>query len=173
MGLFNRFYTLLKADAHGIVDALEDRQLILNQCLRDAEAELNRKRDRISSLKADLKRVEKTSATAIEQRERADRDIALAQEHGEEEIARFTARRYLASNKTLHSLSERQERIQRELVELEKTIGEEQRTFEQCKEEAAEFMQRSEHDPVRADELISEHDVSLKLMRRNTEQRAS
>lgn len=46
MSLFDRLSTLLRADVHGMVDALEDPSLILRQALREAEGELVRKRAR-------------------------------------------------------------------------------------------------------------------------------
>ena len=44
MNLFDRISILMKADAHGVMESLEDRSRLLKQCLRDAEAELERKR---------------------------------------------------------------------------------------------------------------------------------
>jgi len=38
-----RLGTLARADAHGVVDALEDRTLVLRQNLREAAAELRKK----------------------------------------------------------------------------------------------------------------------------------
>ena len=45
--LLDRIGTLLKADAHGVVESLEERSLLLKQYLREAELELNRKRARL------------------------------------------------------------------------------------------------------------------------------
>ena len=41
MSLFQRMKTTAAADAHGVVDALEDRALLLKQYVREAEAEPN------------------------------------------------------------------------------------------------------------------------------------
>ena len=40
MNLLDRMARLVRADAHGVVEALEDRGLLLRQHLRDAEAEV-------------------------------------------------------------------------------------------------------------------------------------
>ncbi len=53
MGLMTRLTTLAKADAHGVVDALEDKALTLRQHVREAGAELDRKRCRIEALEAE------------------------------------------------------------------------------------------------------------------------
>ena len=50
MKLFDRMTTLIKADAHGVVDALEERSLLLRQHLREAELELLQKRARVEAL---------------------------------------------------------------------------------------------------------------------------
>ena len=39
MKFFDRLTTLIKADAHGVVDALEERSLLLRQHVREAELE--------------------------------------------------------------------------------------------------------------------------------------
>ena len=41
--LFDRIGLLLKADAHGVVESLEERSLLLKQYVREAEIELNQK----------------------------------------------------------------------------------------------------------------------------------
>ena len=52
--LFDRIATLLKADAHGIVESLEERTLLLKQYVREAELELNRKRARLDALREEV-----------------------------------------------------------------------------------------------------------------------
>ena len=50
-----RLNRLVRADAHGLLESLEDRSLLLKQHLREAELELQRKRARLSTL-ADQRR---------------------------------------------------------------------------------------------------------------------
>ena len=58
MSLFDRMKTSVKADALGVIDALEDRRLLLRQCVRDAEAELGKKRAHLQALELDLRSIE-------------------------------------------------------------------------------------------------------------------
>ena len=46
MRFLDRMTTLVKADAHGVIDHLEEKSLLLKQHLREAELELDRKRAR-------------------------------------------------------------------------------------------------------------------------------
>ena len=60
MDLFNRITTLIKADAHGVVESLEERSLLLKQYVREAEIDLQRKRARLESLREDEQRLDET-----------------------------------------------------------------------------------------------------------------
>ena len=50
MRLATRIGRLVRSDAHGILDQLEERSLLLKQHLRDAEIALDHKRARIDVL---------------------------------------------------------------------------------------------------------------------------
>ena len=50
MDLIDRIARLVRADAHGVVDALEERGLLLRQHLREAELEVLQKRARVDAL---------------------------------------------------------------------------------------------------------------------------
>ena len=60
--LFDRIATLVKADAHGLVESLEERSLLLKQYVREAEIELNQKRARLEALREEEKRLREALA---------------------------------------------------------------------------------------------------------------
>src|SRR5438093_3528651 len=132
--LFDRIATLLKADAHGVVESLEERSLLLKQYVREAEIEVNRKRARLEALRDDEKRLR----DALAQREREitslDEDIALALAGGKEDLARFAIRRLLPRRNEVQALrtqlEERAEeaRTLAERVEVQQTQLENLRT---------------------------------------------
>ena len=68
MRFFDRVSRLVKSDAHGIIDQLEERDLLLKQHLRDAEIEVADKRARAEGLEDEQRRL----------REEADRLAAQA-----------------------------------------------------------------------------------------------
>ena len=47
MQVFERIGTMLRADAHGVMDQLEERSLVLRQHLREAEIEVAHKRAKL------------------------------------------------------------------------------------------------------------------------------
>jgi phage shock protein A len=77
--LFDRIATLLKADAHGVVESLEERSLLLKQYVREAEIELNQKQARLEAVREDEKRLREQLARQEEEVRSLDEDIALAQ----------------------------------------------------------------------------------------------
>jgi phage shock protein A len=103
-GLFDRIAILVKADAHGVVDALEERSLLVKQYLREAELELLQKRARIEALAEEEKRLRDELGRAREEARRLDEDVALALGGEKEELARFAIRRLLPLRQRAASL---------------------------------------------------------------------
>jgi phage shock protein A len=95
MRFLERLKLLLKADAHGVMDQLEERPLLVKQYLREAELELTRKRARAEALEEEERRLAE-EAERLEARVRAlDEDVELALAGGKDELARFALRRLL------------------------------------------------------------------------------
>ena len=57
MKILDRLTVLLKADAHGVLEQLEERSLLAKQHLREAELELSRKRVRCEALVEEARRM--------------------------------------------------------------------------------------------------------------------
>ena len=85
MSLFQRIRTTVKADAHGVIDALEDRALLLRQCLRDAETELSRKRQQLEVALAELRAVEREEKATQGELSRFESDAQVALFAGNDE----------------------------------------------------------------------------------------
>jgi len=94
-GLFDRIATLLRADAHGVVGALEDRSLLLEQSLREAELDLLGKRARLETLEREEARVRERAERVRAAIAALDEDVELALAGEREELARFAIRRLL------------------------------------------------------------------------------
>jgi phage shock protein A len=93
--LFERVTRLVKSDAHGILDHLEERELLLKQHLRDAEIEVAHQRARAEGL-ADEQRRLRAEADRLRARETSlDQDVELALAGGQQDLARFAVERLL------------------------------------------------------------------------------
>jgi phage shock protein A len=105
--LFDRIARLLKADAHGVIESLEERSLLLKQCVREAEIELNRKQARLDAVRDEARCLREAIARAERGTHALDEDVALALGGGKHELARFAARRLLAHRHELQTLHTR------------------------------------------------------------------
>jgi phage shock protein A len=107
MKLIDRLARLVKSDAHGILDNLEERSLLLKQRLRDAEIELSHKRTRVDALEDEQRRL-REEVDRFQSREAAlDEDIELAIAGGKAELARFAVARLLPLRATRRELQVR------------------------------------------------------------------
>jgi len=172
--LFDRIATLLKADAHGVIESLEEHSLLLKQCVREAEIELNRKRARLEVVRDDAKRLRDTLAATKEQTRTLDDDVTLALSGGKEALARFAARRLLAQRRVAETLqaqlAERgdEERALAERVEIQ------QAQFESLRARVrAELARRTEAPESGAwvpEPAVADEEVELELLRRRQRQ---
>jgi phage shock protein A len=95
MSFWQRFRTTVRADAHGVIDALEDRALVLKQHLRDAELEVQKKRALLTALERERTRLRKDRERVSAERARYDRDAELALSEQQDELARYALSRLL------------------------------------------------------------------------------
>src|SRR6185503_20609170 len=117
MSIFQRLKTTMTADAHGMLDAIEDRALLLRQYMRDAETELARKRGKLQLLELELRALNKEErATAAELSDlEADAQVALAA--GNDELSRFALKGVLVRRARQRRQAERREELSRESQE--------------------------------------------------------
>lgn len=116
--LLDRIALLLRADAHAVVGALEERSLLLEQTLRDAELDLLEKRARVDALAQEEERVRARAARAAAAAATLDEDVELALAGGREELARFAIRKLLPLRAEGAALAERLAAQEGELEEL-------------------------------------------------------
>jgi phage shock protein A len=76
--LFERMASLIRADAHGVLDQLEERGLLLKQHLREAEIELDHNRARLAALDDELRRLAGDEEKLAGQVEALDEDVEMA-----------------------------------------------------------------------------------------------
>jgi phage shock protein A len=175
MKVLNRLFRLARADAHGVLDALEDRTLVIRQCLREAELELERKRARRAELASCSKSNERERERFSVREAELDRDVALALERGEADLARFSVRRLLATRRQRELLELTQRELRGEHDELEARLVRQERELEELRQQAeaeiareearrAECCRPPEASPSGAGVLDEE--VELELLRR-------
>jgi phage shock protein A len=170
--LVDRITTLFRADAHGVVEALEERSLLLKQYVREAELELDRKRARLEAVREEEKRLREALERREAERVALDEDVGLALAGGKEDLARFAIRRLIPCRRVVQALraevAERAEegRVLAERVEVQEAQLEGLRT-------RVRAALARPADPERpggwlAEPAVADEEVELELLRRRT-----
>ena len=169
MKFYDRLSLLVKSDAHGIIDGLEERSLLLKQHLREAELELTRKRARAEALEEEERRLGEETERLEAQIRSLDEDVELALSGGKEELARFAVRRLLPLREASDSAHSRMAEIADTRARLCQRLEVQEREFEQLKTQvrarlAAAAEERAVPGPARA--VVMDEEVELELLRR-------
>jgi phage shock protein A len=168
--LFDRMAILLKADAHGVIESLEERSLLLKQYVREAEIELTRKRARLEAVRDDEKRLREALARGEDELHALDEDIALALAGGKDDLARFAIRRLIPRRSEVKLLRTQIEQRSEEGAALAERVATQQAQFDGLRVRVrAELVQASESSltaPWPCDAAVADEEVELELMRR-------
>lgn len=167
MSFFKRIKTSLSADAHGLVDAIEDEALLLKQHLRDAESEVLRKRARARELEAEHKRLGIERERALLEKTRAGHDVDLAIEQGRDDLSRYALKQMLTQKNLIERIDAQLARASDELKELEPVLSTQQIALEELRARVQAFLSARESGHVQAALTpVTEEQVELELLRR-------
>ena len=93
MGIMTRVVRIFKADVHGVMDQLEDRQLLLKQHLRDMAEALSLKEVRLNEMLASRKQAQQDRDKYGRQSQALEQDLAVAIQKDKDDIARMLIRK--------------------------------------------------------------------------------
>jgi phage shock protein A len=171
MKLIDRITTLMKADAHGVLEQLEERSLLAKQHLREAELELTRKRARCEALEDEARRVAEEADRLAMEIESLDEDVELALRGEKEELARFSVRKLLPKRRALEQLRQRGAEIGEERQRLQGRLDAQDAELEQLKRQVRARL-AADRDPGTGGSVAelpaADEEVELELLRRRT-----
>ena len=171
MRLSERLSLWMKADAHGVLDQIEERPLLIRQHLREAETELARKRAEVEALQAEETRSREEVARLRAAMESLDEDVNLALANDKEELARFALRKWLPLARAAEAAERRGQERATTRQRLAERLEVQEDAFRVLKERARAELAACEAPP--AEELapapaVREEEVDLELLRRRT-----
>jgi phage shock protein A len=170
MRLFDRIATLLKADAHGVIESLEERSLLLKQYVREAEIELNQKSARLYAMREDEKRLREALKHCADDVRALDEDIALALSGGKDDLARFAIRRLIPRRNEAAALRAQIEHHEAEIQALAERLAAQQAQFDslrvRVRAELARNHASSGSPPWSYEAAVADEEVELELLRR-------
>lgn len=168
--LFDRIATLLKADAHGVIESLEERSLLLKQYVREAEIELNEKRARLEALRDDEKRLRELLVRQEDEMRSLDEDIALALAGGKDDLARFAIRRLIPRRNEVKGLRAHIEQRSGETQALAERLSAQEALFEELRSrvrtELAHASEAGVCAPWPSEAGVADEEVEIELLRR-------
>lgn len=170
MRWIDRLCTTFRADAHGVLDNLEDRQLLLRQHLRDAETALAELRARIAGLSEEATQVSELAGRLRQQHARHDEDANLAIAAGQDELAKKALTRALGLRQQLEQLDQRLQTNQRTQAQLESTLTEHETALVSLRERASHHLASCSSPPTQPADLVTTDQVEIELLRRKQNQ---
>jgi len=153
MAIVRRLSRLCRADLHGVLDQLEDKELLLKQVLRDMEAELARKETRIRRMHASREQARRDLELQGKEQNKLEQDLSVAVEKNRDDISRFLIRKLKAVDRHREALRAQVESLQEEIAALQGTVTEQRLQVEQLKLRAREFSRGTERQ--RRENLLS------------------
>ena len=168
--VFDRITTLLKADAHGVIESLEERALLLKQYVREAEIELQHKRAQLEAARDDEKRLREALARDEHEIRGLDEDITLALAGGKDELARFAIRRLIPRRNEATALRAQIEQRSAEAQVLAERLAAQQAQFESLRTRVRAELARDRESGVMpgwpCETGVADEEVEIELLRR-------
>ena len=175
MGIMTRILRLWKADVHGVMDQMEDKDLLVKQYLREMENNLQKKESRLHQLADSTRQVDKNLSGRRLEIDKIEKDLALALRKENDEIARALIRKQRIQEKHCERLQQQSEALSEEQKHLSQLLDKQRLQYETLKAKAAGFCRRAEQTPfAEANTIfnesfaftIDEDEIEIELMRR-------
>ncbi len=173
MTIMTRFIRLCKADIHGVMDHLEDKQLLLKQYLRDMEDDLNAEKTRMRQLIAANERSRRLFGKYENEIARIKDEIATAIQKEKDDIARFLIRKSRPYIKMRDQTSRQMEAAEDEISQLKTRIEQRRVQLKDIQRRAREYSETIKAGTdmfdmghVENDDAFTEEEIELELFRR-------
>lgn len=176
MGTITRMINIFKADIHGVMDQLEDQELLLKQHLRDMQETLNQKEAHLSTMTAAFKHAQKECSRYQRQSEVLEQDLAVAIRKNKDGVARKLIRKLKPIENLIQDLAGQVQNLEEEISNTRIELDRQRLQYEQIKLKSSEFFRQAQlrnrsdkRQPMEVKGLIaelSEEEVELELLKR-------
>jgi phage shock protein A len=168
MQFVQRVQRLVRADAHGMLESLEDRALLLKQHLREAELALQHKRWRLEVLGDEERTLREDVARLEEEVVGLDADMHLALAKDREELARFAIRKIIPRRREITTLGARIAEIVEERERMAARLEKQEAEFDALRGRARAHLAAQDRDDGPCDplaEAVADEEIELELLR--------
>jgi phage shock protein A len=148
MGILSRMFRICRADVHGVMDQMEDKGLLLKQCLREMAQGLKDKEKRLALISQSCRQIERDFTQRRDEVQKLEKDLDLAVFKDKDDIARMLIRKRRTLQATSEQLSYRKEILVEEKRVLAETLDRQRLQYDQLKHRVASFCQQAEQGPT-------------------------
>jgi phage shock protein A len=183
MALVSRLTRLFRADAHAVLDRLEEPDVLLRQAVREMEEEVARNAQALKALELDHEQTRariaqiESSLTGIA----GELDLCFAVDN--QNLVRTLLRRRLEAERLVRHLTQRLTRVAAEIAQRRSALEDQRQRLEGMRQKAAIFdidasLNRSGIDKSDAagdtpDIAVTEDDIDLALLREQQQRKVS
>jgi phage shock protein A len=176
MGMMTRAIRIFKADVHGVMDQLEDQELLLKQHLRDMAEALKLKEAELNKMCLSRQQVQHELDQYRRRAETLERDLAVAIHKNKDDIARMLIRKTKPVESLRDEFAERIRHLDEEYSYGRDQLDQQRLRYDRLKYRSIEFFRKTPpHDLHRIPAEIehpgnygklSEEEIELELLKR-------
>ncbi len=123
MALVTRLARLFQADVHAVLDRIEEPLLLLQQSVREMEADLDDDEKKLKLLNYEALRLEQRHEEINQCLGQLEDELNVCFDHGKEDLARTLIRRKLEAEQAQKTAARKQESLKQTLAVLETRIS--------------------------------------------------
>ncbi len=176
MGIMTRVVRIFKADVHGVMDQLEDQELLLKQHLRDMAEALSLKEVKLNKMIASRKQAQQEYDKYRQQSQALEQDLAVAIQKNKDDIARMLIRKLKPMDNLRDEIAVRIRNLDEEISGCRDHLDQQRLQYERLKHRSIEFfhntsMHEWQKDQAEIDQAaiygeLSEAEIELELLKR-------
>ena len=176
MAIIARIVNILKADIHGVMDQLENRESLLKQHLRNMEEALHRKETTLRKMTAGYRQKQKDLAGYRQQWKTLDHDLTVALRKNKDDIARMLIKKMKPLENLSDNLSRHLEALNEEMTQFKTHLQQQRLRYEQLKYRITEYLRKTQLQQGEKDAVVSvfsdgyeepaDQEIELELLKR-------
>ncbi|MBF0119475.1 MAG: PspA/IM30 family protein [Desulfobacterales bacterium] len=139
MGILNRFIRLCKADIHGIIDQIEDKELLLKQHLREMEHAVVKKETELQNLITFKEQSQKEYQKCKKEIDRIEKEISFSIEKEKDDISRVLIGKLNSLGLHKSNLENHLELLEQKIKKLSECACQQRKKFDELKIKASHY----------------------------------
>lgn len=143
MGILSRAVRLCKADLHGVMDQMEDKELLLKQHLREMQAVIAGRQARIDQLEDAMGMAQRDLSRYKKQVQALEDDLDLAVARDKDDIARMLIRKRYPMRQCIANMETRLKSLTGELAEEQQRLAAQTMTYDDIRHRVASVREPS------------------------------